>query len=74
MKNLNCPQCKIQRFNVKNALDECVVITVNELYEITPVHPTDSLEGFDLTIIYCLGCSWSGSPKSLSGGKHKKKY
>ena len=23
----------------------------------------ESLEGFDLTVIYCLGCSWSGSPR-----------
>jgi hypothetical protein len=25
----------------------------------------ENMEGFDLTIIYCLGCSWSGSPKKL---------
>jgi len=74
MKNLNCPECDISRYQVRNEHGQWVVVTVNDLYEILPVHPDDSLEGFDLTIIYCLGCSWSGSPKSLSGGKHKKKY
>lgn len=24
----------------------------------------ENMEGFDLTIVYCLGCSWSGSPKT----------
>ena len=32
---------------------------------IIPVNEQDSLEGFDLETLYCLGCSWSGSPKSL---------
>ena len=71
MKNLNCPQCDIHRFQVKNELNECVVVTVNEHFEVIPVHECDSLVGFDLTIIYCLGCSWSGSPRSLRKGKHK---
>lgn len=71
MKNIHCPQCDIHRFQVKNTLNECVVVTVNELYEVIPVNSTDSLEGFDLTLIYCLGCSWSGSPKSLRGGGRK---
>jgi hypothetical protein len=70
MKNLNCPQCEIHRFQVKNALNESVVVTVNELCEVIPVHASDSLVGFDLTIIYCLGCSWHGSPQSLKKGKH----
>ena len=72
MRNLNCPQCDIHRFVVKNELDEGVVVTVNELCEVIPVHKTDSLEGFDLTVVYCLGCSWYGSPKSLSKGKHRR--
>jgi hypothetical protein len=70
MRNLHCPQCEVHRFLVKNELNESVVVTVNELCEIIPVHSADSLEGFDLTVIYCLGCSWHGSPKSLLGGKH----
>lgn len=70
MRNLHCPQCEVSRFQVKNVLNENVVVTVNELFEISPVHVADSLVGFDLTVIYCLGCSWHGSPKSLNGGKH----
>jgi hypothetical protein len=74
MKNLRCPQCDIQRFYVKNEQLECLVVTVNNLYEVITVHSTDLLDGFDLTMLYCLGCSWKGSPKSLKGGNHKKHY
>ena len=70
MKNLHCPQCEVHRFQVKNELNESVVVTVNELLEVIPVHAGDSLIGFDLTTIYCLGCSWHGSPQSLRNGKH----
>ena len=70
MKNLHCPQCEVQRFQVKNELNEYLVVTVNEYFEIYPIHSADSLIGFDLKIVYCLGCSWKGSPKSLTGGKH----
>lgn len=66
LKKLLCPQCKIQRFCVKNEAGERVVVTINENYEIEPIHPGTSLEGYDLSIVYCLGCSWKGSPKSLS--------
>ena len=66
MKKLNCPQCKINRFGVRNGKGESVVVTVNDTYEIIPIHPEESLEGFDLSIVYCLGCSWSGSPRNLS--------
>ncbi|MBP6355857.1 MAG: hypothetical protein KA303_01060 [Paludibacter sp.] len=66
MKKLNCPQCKINRFGVRNGKGESVVVTVNDAYEIIPIHPEESLEGFDLSIVYCLGCSWSGSPRNLS--------
>jgi hypothetical protein len=66
MKKLNCPQCKINRFRVRNGKGESVVVTVNDAYEIIPIHPEESLEGFDLSIVYCLGCSWSGSPDMLT--------
>ena len=58
MRNLNCPQCDIHRFVVKNDKGETVLVTVTETYEIVAVNVTDSLDGFDLTVIYCLGCSW----------------
>lgn len=51
---------------MRNANGDSVVVNVNENFEVVPIHPEESLEGFDLSIVYCLGCSWSGSPKSLS--------
>lgn len=65
MKNLHCPQCDIHRFFVKNETKDTLLVTVTENFNIVPVHEGKSLEGFDLTVLYCLGCSWSGSPKSL---------
>lgn len=66
MKKLNCPQCKINRFRVKNENGESVVVTVTAEHEIVPLHPEVSLEGFDLEVLYCLGCSWKGRAQSLT--------
>lgn len=66
MKKKLCPQCKIHRFRVKNEKGESVVVIVNDNLEITPIHPEDSLEGFNLDVLYCLGCSWKGSTRSLT--------
>jgi len=74
MKNLLCPQCEIHRFHIKNQSGDFMVVTVNENYEIEPIHSEESLEGYDLTIIYCLGCSWQGSTKSLRSGSHKRMH
>lgn len=65
MRKRLCPQCKIHRFRVKNDSGESTVVIVNEHYEVVPIHPEQSLEGFDLDVLYCLGCSWKGSPRSL---------
>lgn len=65
MKDKLCPQCKIRRFQVKNSNGDFIVVTVNDNNEIIPIHAHESLEGYDLTTVYCLGCSWSGSVKSL---------
>ncbi len=65
MRNKLCPQCKIRRFQVKNAQGNAVVITVSENNEIQPIHPEQSLDGFDLEVLYCLGCSWKGSVNKL---------
>ncbi|GAB1415789.1 hypothetical protein MASR2M117_11950 [Paludibacter sp.] len=65
MRKKLCPQCKIHRFRVLNDKGESVVVIVNENYEVIPIHPDTSLEGFDLDVLYCLGCSWNGSPKKL---------
>ena len=37
---------------------------LKELEDENKIFPLTA-EGFDLTIVYCLGCSWSGSPKRL---------
>lgn len=65
VRYLLCPQCKIRRFYVKNAEGKQCVVQVTTDYEVVPVNPEDSLEGFNTETLYCLGCSWSGSIKSL---------
>lgn len=65
MRKLLCPQCKIAALYVKNDRNERLLIYVMEDGEIVPKNPADSMKGFDLTEVYCLGCSWHGSPKRL---------
>ena len=65
MKNKLCPQCEVRRFQVKNERGEAVVVTVDEQNQINPIHEGTSLDGFDLDILYCLGCSWKGSVRQL---------
>ena len=65
MKYLYCPQCGIRRFQVRNSSGESCVVQVTDAFEIVPVREEDSLEGFNLDILYCLGCSWKGSVQSL---------
>ncbi len=64
-ENKLCPQCKIRRFQVKNSEGDAVVVTVTLDNQIIPIHTEQSLEGFDLDILYCLGCSWKGSVRNL---------
>ena len=65
MKKLLCPQCKIAAMYVKNEQGERLLVYVLENGEVVPKYPEDSMEGFDLTEVFCLGCSWHGSPKRL---------
>lgn len=65
MRKLVCPQCKIQRFRIKNDKGESTVVTVTENFEIIPLNDNETLEGFDINTLYCLGCSWQGSAKKL---------
>lgn len=65
MRKLVCPQCKIAFLYVKNALGERRLVYVMEDGTVVPRHEEESLEGFDLAEVYCLGCSWHGSPKRL---------
>lgn len=66
MKNLLCPQCKIRRFYVLNAAGDRLVITVTEDQKIQPIHENESLDGFDTSVLYCLGCSWKGTINMLT--------
>lgn len=44
---------------------ERLLVYVSDEGEVVPRNLEENMEGFDLTIVYCLGCSWSGSPKKL---------
>lgn len=50
---------------VKNEMGDRLLVYVNEAGEVVPKHPEACVEGFDMTEVFCLGCSWSGSPKRL---------
>lgn len=63
MRKLLCPQCKIAGLYVKNEKKERLLVYVSDEGEVVPRNLEENMEGFDLTIVYCLGCSWSGSPK-----------
>lgn len=65
MRKLLCPQCKIAALYVKNDRNVRLLVYVMEDGEVVPKNPADSMDGFDLTEVYCLGCSWHGSPKRL---------
>lgn len=65
MKKLLCPQCKIAAMYVKNDRNERLLVYVLEDGEVVLKDPQASSEGFDLTEVYCLGCSWHGSPKRM---------
>lgn len=52
---------------VKNSSGERRLVYVDDNHNVVPKYPEESLEGFDLTEVYCLGCSWHGSPKRLTG-------
>ncbi len=63
MRKMLCPQCKISSFYVKNANGERRLVYVTAEGEVVPKRPEESLEGFDLSEVYCLGCSWHGVPR-----------
>lgn len=65
MKNLLCPQCKVRRFYLLNAAGERLVATVTQEKEIQPIHENESLDGYDTSLLYCLGCSWKGTVNNL---------
>lgn len=65
MRKIVCPQCKIAAMYVKNEQGERLLVYVLENGEVATKDPDASTDGFDLTVVYCLGCSWYGSPKKL---------
>ncbi len=65
MRKLLCPQCKVSALYVKNADGDRRVVYVTVEGGVVPRNEGESLDGFDLDTVYCLGCSWSGSPKRL---------
>jgi len=65
MKFLVCPKCGIRRFMVKDSLGNTAVVQVTTDFEIVPVEKNQNLDGFDLEILYCLGCSWKGLKNKL---------
>ena len=50
---------------MQNEKKERLLVYVSDEGEVVPRNLEENMEGFDLTIVYCLGCSWSGSPKKL---------
>lgn len=65
MKKMLCPQCKIAAMYVKNESGERRLVYVTDQAEVISKNPDETLEGFDVSEVFCLGCSWHGSPKKL---------
>jgi len=60
-----CPQCGISNFFIKNNKGERLNVKVTRELQIIPKDESRSIEGFDQSIIFCLGCSWSGKVNQL---------
>lgn len=60
MKFKVCPQCGIANFYLKNDRGDRLNVKVTRGLEIVLKDETKSLDDFDVDILYCLGCSWSG--------------
>lgn len=52
---------------VKNAEGERLLVYVMTDGSVVTKNPEADTDGFDMTEVYCLGCSWHGSPAWLSG-------
>ena len=50
---------------VKNEQGDRLLVYITEEGVVIPKDEEASTEGFDFTEVYCLGCSWHGSPKRL---------
>jgi len=65
MKFMVCPQCGISNFFIKNDKGEKLNVKVSRELEIIPNDKLKSLDGFDQSIVFCLGCSWYGKSSQL---------
>lgn len=65
MRKLVCPKCKIPNLFLKNNQNERRLIYVLADHTIIPSREGESLDGFNIDEIFCLGCSWSGSINRL---------
>ncbi len=64
-KKLLCPQCKIASLYVKDELGERILVYVDRNGTIIFKNPETKFNALDMSEVYCLGCSWHGSPKRL---------
>ncbi len=60
-----CPQCQIPSFFVKNEKGERRLVYILQDGNIVAKYPEESLDGFNLDEVFCLGCSWNGNSKRL---------
>ena len=65
MRKLMCPKCQIPNFYLKGGGDDILPVYITSNGEIRPKREGDTLDGYDADVIYCLGCSWSGSVTTL---------
>lgn len=65
LRKLVCPQCKIANFYVLNEAGDRKLVYVLTDYTVVAAKEGESLEGYDLSELFCLGCSWHGSPRRL---------
>lgn len=65
MGYLLCPKCKIRRFQVKDKSGNSRVVIVNSDRRIELVHHEETLDGFNIDNLHCLGCSWTGPASKL---------
>lgn len=62
---MKCPQCGISNFYVKDNNGTRLLVKVTFEFTIIPVNENESLDGYNLDELFCLGCSWHGSKHKL---------
>ena len=65
MKKKLCPKCQIPNFYLKGSGGDIMPVYITSDGKITPKRDGDTLDGYDVDTIYCLGCSWSGTVTTL---------